>query len=424
MKEMRTMYKEMRMDKTESYKKVDIAFSYVLILLPFLFQYKGLGSVVSLGELALMPFIAVFFIEEFYSRGTHFNPAMTALYATTTLSIACCCFLPYFSLSNTATMYSRLIYYALLLVVARKHFHYELVLSFYKNLVFLFAIYAIIQYFYHLTTGGYLPIYLNYNWLFAPEARAANLVSYYQESASYRISSLFLEPGYFALYSFPALVDLVVVEKGRQYLKAIVIAAALILSGSGAGVAGIFIILLFSFLSEGKKSRSTGVLYIVAALVAVGIVLRSGIADLSLSRVYMGTGGSFECRITNGWLIFKKLPLLHQIIGTGLNNTGNGMDYYHISTGINMWGVDQAYCASIFSALCGEGIIGFLALVGVVVSYFRRAKSMKTKCVVILFVFTLCYEAILFTYRFAFYLIILDAMVREDEKVYYAMGQV
>ena len=40
----------------------DKLFSIVIVLLPFLYQYKGIGNVISFGELLLFPFIFIYLL--------------------------------------------------------------------------------------------------------------------------------------------------------------------------------------------------------------------------------------------------------------------------------------------------------------------------------------------------------------------------
>lgn len=402
----------MQRQLSETPPLIDCLYSYILIMLPFLYQYKGLGNTISFGEMLILPFMAIFLIYDSGTKILRYNISLFILYFWTILSMLICGFLPYASMSESFTMVSRLVFYAFVILVSRNHFHYNYIKRTYEILVLLFAIYAIAQYVFHMVDGGYLPMYIKYEWLFPPEMRGADLIQYYSKNSTYRVSSLFLEPGYFVLFSFPAIVEMVVNDT-KKYVSALIIAIAIIMSGSAAGFVGIFIILLYSYFSVGEKKTSVKIGFVLATAIAVIAIFMSGLASYSISRVYSGGsfGGSFEDRIVNGLIIYKQLPFAHKLIGAGINNTANAMDYYGINTGINMWGISKDYCASVFSILNGAGIIGLLLLIVLIFGYWRTATCYKSKCLITILAFILCYEAILYTYRFAFYIVIIESLV-------------
>ncbi len=400
----------------EKIKRGEIFFSYAVVLLPFLYQYRGLGNFISFGEMLLIPFIGFYLVWDLIKHSTPVNCPLLCLYTITTVSALLNGFEVYFNFEHALTLYSRLVFYAALIFVARKHFIYDIVCKFYAWFAVFISIYAIIQYLYHFLYGGYLPFYFSYELLFEPEARGSDIVEYYNRTSLYRVSSMFLEPGYMVLYIFPALIEILIREK--NFFKGALVAIAIVLSGSAAGFVGLVIIFLGTYNALGNKSAIYKLIFIVLTFVFICLLCIYGFLDNSLARVYSNGsfGGSFDDRIINGILIFHQLPIYHKFFGTGLNNTGDAMDYYGISTGINMWGIDKDYCASIFSLLNGSGIIALIILVWLFIGYWRQAISKRIFILLEIFAFILSYEAILYTYRFAFYIILIEAFIRMDCK--------
>lgn len=409
-----------------SITQFDKWFSYSVILLPFLYQYKGIGSFISMGEvlIAIMTLIELW-QDQFKLKRP--NKCLFAFYAVSLISTAICMGFSYFNMSAAATLIIRLVFYALVIIVAREHFDLDCVSRLYTGLVFLFSLYLIIQYAYHITTGGYLPIYLNSNLQFPPEARPENLAVYYRWF--FRPSSLFLEPGYFTLYVMPAVCMIVFSQRrtGFELVTLLTTIIAILLSTGSAGITSLLIIFAVYFF-DGAENRSKYKLFMKIAVVVsaiCGVVIFftvSDVAALTLGR--LKSGGSFANRITRGIITFSELDFFHQIVGVGLNNLEPYMLYYGMSTEFDEGNLN--YTASFIQTLNFSGIVGFCVLAIFIGNLIIRTIAISNVrdernylygkgvlwSLLFLIIFIMSFEAMLFTYRFAFYMIVYEALCR------------
>ena len=277
-----------------------------------------------------------------------------------------------------------------------------------------------------LGTGNYLPIYIKDSWQFAPEARASDLSEYYK--FAFRPSSLFAEPSYFALYTIP-LVCMLSFKIHRSFWETITLIIsilALFLSTSSSGIAAVFIIFIVFFFKRQRK-KTVSLFLIKVLIVLIGVVglyyfLQLESAMWTLER--FSTGGSVNQRITRGIIVYRQLPLFHQIFGLGLNNLESYMLANNITTIYDEG--DLNYCASFIQTLNYSGIVGLSFLLLFLCEHFFRTQriirtnrqfshTFESEALISLFlviVFILLYESILFSYRFAYLFIYLEALQR------------
>ena len=402
-------------------------FAYAIILLPFFYQYKGVGNVVSLGEiLVAVTTIFVFCQDGFKLKNV--NIYLALFYTISMISIILCMWFGYFDFSAAMTTGVRMLFYALVVVVAREHFDIETIGTVYTCLVFGFSIYLLIQYAFHIATGQYLPIYISSGLQFPPEARPSDLTIYYRWN--YRSSSLFLEPGYFVLYVMP-LVSMLFFKCHKTKFELLTLGvtiAAVLFSTASAGIVGlviVFTVYLFRKVNNHSKYRFFLKIFILGTAIA-GLMLfltLSDAANLTIGR--LSNGGSINSRITRGFLIFSDLPFFHQIFGVGLNNLAPYMQKYGIRTLFDEGNLN--YMASFVQILVFTGIIGWTSLVvfiGNLILKVRRVTmnnslgahlygSSALWTMLFLFIFIICYEAVMYTYRFAFYFVLLEALIKQ-----------
>lgn len=389
---------------------IDLIFSAFIVLLPFLYQYKGVGSSVSFGEMLIIPVTLLIVIKDFKGKLKGYDKWLLTFYCVTILSTLFCLAFPYFDIAAASTVFVRLIVYAVIILVGRKHFDLSDISRFYEILVFFFSVYLIVQYLYHYIIGGYLPIYLKFNWIFPPESRAASLEAYYRWG--FRASSLFLEPSYFALYALPAVPMLLYEHKNTfQSIELAVIIAALVLSGANSALVGLVIVFGGYLFLRPTKSGKNLFSRITIVIIAVGLIVAYFYFSENTEYFFIrfNAGGSFKQRILRGILIYQELPIFHKVLGVGLNNLqpymiANGISTLYDETNLN-------YSCSIIQTLNYSGIIGATVLV-VYLSQLKK-KAIKPYQIVLwlLIVFMACYESILFTYRFAFLVLLFEGGV-------------
>jgi hypothetical protein len=90
------------------------------------------------------------------------------------------------------------------------------------------------------------------------------------------------------------------------------------------------------------------------------------------------------------------------------------MEHYDLSTPYDE--ADLNYCCSVMQTLNFSGIVGLAALAGLMWKLWRSSHTVVERCLCAILFFILCYEAIVFTYRFAFYVILLETRIKERAK--------
>lgn len=389
---------------------VNKCFSLLVILLPFLQQYAGLGNVVSLGELLLVPFILGFLIADRKAIGAQVDRFLFSFYVFSIgLSIIGGFPFDFFSFGDFWTLVARLVFYAVLVLVARRRFSWEAVRSFYLLLVTVAALYLIVQYVYHLASGGYLPIVISDSLVFSPERTFDTWTDKYQWY--FRPSSLFLEPSYYSLFTLPALVVFTMGEKEKSFPRFALLVVTYALSSANSGLLASIVVLIF-FLAFKKKTQFD---YLAASLILLAAVLYfpfHNVDWIAAAGERLAAGGSLDNRVIRGIMCFGLLDPFHQVVGVGLNNLGSYMGYNALSTGFDTDGLN--YCATWFQTLNYSGIIGFFALVAYVGSLFKRCKGRMSRALCVVMIVVMAYESILFSYRFAFLVILLEGFIRYE----------
>lgn len=409
-------------EKNSSFQqKIDRIFSLLIILLLFLGQYKGIGSIISLGELLLLLCLGVIIISNPYLKPSKINRIFVVFYLVVLLTVCINSFFDYFVLGSAITIILRMLFYAVLIYEARMHFKFSYIEKFYYFCIFIASAYLIIQYLYHTFLGGYLPIYINYSFLFPPEARAASLETYYRWA--FRPSSLFLEPSYFSKFVLPG-VGFLVFTKNKpkfQIITVVVSCLALVLSTANSAIIGLLIIFVAKLFDVNKKNTIKNmiirILLLTAMIVAYVFFTWSNEMAYQYNRLY--SGGSFDQRILRGLIIFQQLPLFHQIFGVGVNNLDSYIEKYGLYTQYDESNLN--YSASSVQILNFCGIIGFIMLVLLLLSYIPKIKKLaagdRTQCFVqfYLLIFNVIYSQVVFSSGFAFPVIILESIIEENK---------
>ena len=391
---------------------LEIIFSVLIILLPFFYQYKGIGNIISFGEVLLAPFIAYYTFQSIGRiKKKDINRPLLYYYAGG-LALTCLnIFAQYFSLEAASTIVLRLIYYLLLVFVARRHFRFDEVRKFYNYLVIIASLYLIAQFIMYHGFGHILPIYLKLEWQFPPEARPINIYT-----LGFRPSSLFLEASYFALFVLPSICINLFTEyrKPIDTVTFITACVAIVLSTSSAGVIGVALLLFIKmFRSKEKlsvKRVSFNILMIVAVITAASYIMTSQNSLLLRSR--LTSGGSIGERVLRGFIVYGKLPLFHKIFGVGIGNMESYMLYNGISTIYDESNLNS--CASVAQTMVYFGIIGLCFLLYFIYSSIKRAKGNIGFPLAILLTYIMCYDNIMFYFKFAFIFILLEAIVKEE----------
>lgn len=390
-------------------KIIDSLFTSLVILLPFLYQYKSPIDSIALGEILLIPFILYYI----FSRKTitidprsyngYFSYVMCTLLATVFASLQ-----PFFSLIDFFTVFLRIIYYSMLIFVSYKHFNVKLGLKLCKYFTLLFAIYLIAQYISYKNFGVILPTIIDKSWVFLPEMGTRLDYELYYKYV-YRPSSLFLEPSYYVLFASLGLAaSLFCVDKANNNVNIIVsliITISIVLSTSTLGILVLIVnwVLYFynSFYIEKKKLSISKIIFLFAFCIFMSYLLLSPMAEMLISRTM--SGGSFSTRILRGLLIARSLDLFQMLFGVGINNVSNYVLYYGISTPYDE--INLNYVSSVIGTYVMSGILVFCLYIRVYLKSWTKNTTILSKILVILLFLYSTIEMNSFTYRFVFYFI-------------------
>ena len=152
-----------------------------------------------------------------------------------------------------------------------------------------------------------------------------------------------------------------------------------------------------------------GLFAALALCTLVALVLFSPLGEMTLSRANM-TGGSAGQRVVRGWVVASQLDLKAFLFGTGLNNVAEFVRYFGITT---QFDENLDYLSSWSSAFVSSGVLVLMGYLLFMARLFFVQKTLVGKVFVLLFVITGFVEAMLYTYRFAFYLLIAFSFIND-----------
>ncbi len=402
---------------------IAVLFSALTALLPFLYQYGTPVSVLSLGEALLLPFIVGYFLSDLKNgirKGDYCG------FYILMILVLVCNFLallmqPFCSASKALTVTMRLFYYAFLIYIGYNRIRIDIVLAVLVGGAAANSVYTIGQYATHVYLGFDLPTALPFLSVFDGEDLdgRTNLLEHYKYY--FRPSGLFLEPSYAAFFSAPGLVLLLLHERYRRNFTSILLAAVitlgLIVGTSSMAVIAITIgwggYAVTRFVSRNNRGQyvvnPVGLFVAIFLCCLVTAVLFSPLGEMTLSRLNVSEGSAGQ-RAIRGWLIVSQMDIKTFLIGSGLNNVAEFVSYTSISTPYDEANLD--YLSSWSSALVSSGVFVFVGYVLFLVRLFKRQGTFAGKAIVLLFVVTGFVEATLYTYRFAFYVLIALMMIK------------
>lgn len=392
-------------------------FTALVACLPFLYQYATPISVLSLGEAVLLPFIFYYLVVDLKAGIEKNNYCGFYLLMTLVVLNSFISFIlqPYGAFQKSVTILARLVYYSALVYVGYRRIRIDLLLTSLIAGAMLNSLYTLVQYASHMIFGFDLPTTLPYIPVFSEEnlQGRTNLVEHYRYF--FRPSGLFLEPSYAAFYSAPGLLISLLhsryYKKGSSLVSAIVITLGLIAGTSSMalisivfGWTGFVIRRLVSRDCKGQiVVNPLGFFSAITLCLIIALVLFSPLGELTLGRLNI-TEGSAGQRAIRGWLLAANLDFKTFIIGTGLNNVTEYVSFSGVTTQFDESNLE--YLSSWSSALISSGVfvlVGYVLFLG---RLLEKQSSFVGRVFVLLFIATGFVEAMLYTYRFSFYLII------------------
>lgn len=380
-------------------------YSLVIILLPFLYQYAGIGSFLSLGDTLCCVLAGVLiFLDLIYNKPIRFNKfilILSGIIIAFNFLLMIMFSSMYFSIADSITIILKIIMYTVVLTVSVNHFSFERVKKFYIVFCVILSLYLYLQVVYHKITGGYLPIFLKYDWLFSWEKRTEDLAYYYNVIyRKFRPSSLFLEPGYFALYVLPCIYYLLLYCK--KIIIPILISIAVLLSTSGAGLllcAVAWGAMLLRLVVSNKKDKA--ILRIVPIAV-IGVIFIGIVVVIAVcTDLFYAVFNSLGTRVFRGFVVYSNFKPINMVFGVGINNVSSYMGYYNFTTQFDELNLN--FGTTLTKSSMEFGIFGIaLFLGGNIVAWKKMNKSYFLVFFAFLFFAYMIFEDMLFNFRMGF----------------------
>ena len=400
-------------------------FTILLILLPILYQLRSPFSVISMGELLLVPFIVIGFFKCLRKgKGKIRVPhGLLAFYFIPVMLIFMSIWESYFSIVSCTTVILRILYFFILIIIANDEFNVKKGIKLYFNIALWLSLYLILQVCWHYFLNGELPIPRNFpNILFAD--RSFITTEQYYHLYGFRPASFFLEPSWYADYFMPLICILLFNKSIANFLndkKRIIFAAyfsvTILFTSSSLGVLYVIIawfFFLFTSYSEMSIKNIYKVFYLLAALFAMLFVLQSEFFFITIMRFL--NGASIGPRFVRGFIIFDNMNIYHQIFGVGLNNIGN---YVSLNGIVTMYDeADLNYTVTLTNRLIATGIIGTMALIYFWVRQIIEKKSGIAKVLLIELLVSFVFANGEYSHEFPFVFSMILALERYSRSEY------
>lgn len=297
--------------------------------------------------------------------------------------------------------------YSKLFSVARVCFYWFLIFFLGKNLfdkktfekwMIIFSValslYIIIQFFVYISIGYYIPgliLGLSINNGGTDGLAMYNHILNAASYASFRPHGFLAEPAQSCHFLFISIITLIcnksIVFK-KKFLLVILFSIATIITQSTTGII-LLVFAWFLFITI-EKQLSVYRVPLIIAFIVVCLYFLFGIEKTELSSIQRvvsivngsGIDASSDARLNNGLNLFKELPFIYKIFGTG-------MGLFEYSTG--MFGfLNPDYCMNAFSAiLFYTGFIGFGIWIISLIMMFLTSELFGKICVIGLFIMSL-----------------------------------
>lgn len=256
--------------------------------------------------------------------------------------------------------------------LSKYYFRYSEFFNLFLRVVSVLACIELAQFIVYLATGRQL-------LLLIPSIPLNYSISNYRDytdmftraalSQGYRPSSLFLEPAHYAFYALIALI-IVLMKKNKskyEYIKILIYILSIICSYSSGGVICMAICIIYYFVANGANHKSTAEFIFKTSMIAASIfaavyVLQHETRLISMiSERLMSIGSSTydtsgNRRVLRGLFVWRELPFLNKIFGTGMGNLLSTIVHENILVLTDRAFSDEM--SSLFYLMCSCGILG------------------------------------------------------------------
>lgn len=225
-----------------------------------------------------------------------------------------------------------------------------------------------------------------------------------------RPSGLFTEPQAFASFLHPLLITSLF-KKEKKF--AIFLTIAIFASASSQGI--IVAALIWAYYLLIIESQATKkFLSIAIFLMLTFIGIESGLFNVAIEKLSGIHLGSYDIRLTKGFMIYGAMPLKDKIMGIGEGN----LRTYLLSGGFDFFWMgltrDElfAYVTSMANVCISYGIVGFYGYIRIFVKEYLHTKN-STKLMIIVLLVVSFAQTLIFNMWFIFYWSIYQVMDQE-----------
>ena len=151
--------------------KINRLFTILIVLLPFLYQYKGPFNGISFGEFLLVPFILYYLVmkRSYKIALNKYDGYYIYVFVAIFLTFFA---LPqeHFNINDFLTTFLRIIYYCVLICIAYGKVDIKFAMKVALISSAVFSSYAVLQFVTYKLTGNILPTVIDPNWVNSSEA--------------------------------------------------------------------------------------------------------------------------------------------------------------------------------------------------------------------------------------------------------------
>ncbi|WP_214891643.1 hypothetical protein [Exiguobacterium sp. s142] len=388
-------------------RKLKILYTFFICILPLIHHYSSPLPNITLGEIGLLAFTGLALVKFFVSQ-SKFNEPLYLMFVCSMIFVSLLTVFfqyPSYNFSAVASLFMRLFFYLVLITItARYYFDAKMAIKIYMTIAIGVSSYLYVQIFSFYVLGqvapsvtSLIPLYNN------PAYEMINFERVYAHL--FRPQSIFLEPGVFAQYLFPAVI-LSLFKFGSQtdsinYKRAVFFSITLVATLSAQAMFITILIWLIWLTSQLKTMNVRKVTLISSSLIvflitfSILITTNESFHKATIGRFIEGTTyDSTEVRVYRGFQVYNELDPLFKVIGVGFGNITEFVTSNNITTESDLYGVTSTgekqynyeYMNSIAYILVTGGILSFVIFVLFLSSIFKKSKDFSFVALIVLII--------------------------------------
>ncbi len=305
-------------------------------------------------------------------------------------------------------MFHLILYGVYGLYFGNKFFEIKIFFKKYLEVLNVLVLLAIIQQMIYLVTKAQIYLVIPNIPLNYSIENSENYIRFFSQANSiqgYRASSLFLEPSHFAIFVAIGLAYKLLNDYKKKYDIIIIFLylLAIVFSYSTGGVICAIIIIgyyIFIYKAENKKKINFKFKILISVSLFVSLIYVISKNTLLISTVFnriKGIGSTLydtsgNRRVLRGFYIWKELPFLNKVLGTGMGNLLETIKSKNMIVLTDTIYTDEM--SALFYSLCSVGVIGTGLYFNSIISNWKSADSF-VKLIIILYIFSCFYNNII-----------------------------